>query len=156
MERLEDGDEVGAEGVLEGHLLAVDDARHEHHLLVLDVDALDRADALGEDERLRRRERLGRVEAAAALPDDRRVEALLDRRPDAEDRREGIAADLQVAAVADVDLVDLVEQVVRRIAGEDVGQARVHARAQDRQATGGLPLVVLRELVVRRAARRPG
>ena len=56
------------EGVLEGHLAAVDDARHEHDLLVLDVDALDRPDALGEDERLRRRERLGRVEAAAPSP----------------------------------------------------------------------------------------
>ncbi len=42
----------------------------------------------------------------------------------------------------------VIEQVVGGVAGEDVGQARVHARAQDRQATDGPPLVVLRELVV--------
>ena len=65
------------------------------------------------------------------VPDDRRVEALLDRGPDAEHRREGEAGDLQVAAVADVDLVThLVEVVLRGVGGEDIGQAGIHAHAR--------------------------
>ena len=48
----EDLDELVAEAVLERRALAVDPARHQEHLLVLDVDALDRADALGEVEDL--------------------------------------------------------------------------------------------------------
>ena len=48
--------------------LAVDPARHEQHLLVLDVDALDRADALREVEHLGLGERRGREPAAVAAP----------------------------------------------------------------------------------------
>ena len=48
VQRAQDVDELGAEPVLERHAAAVDLARHEHHLLVLDVDAFDRADSLGE------------------------------------------------------------------------------------------------------------
>ena len=48
--------------------LAVDPARHEEHLLVLDVDALDRADALGEVEDLGLAERRGREPAARPSP----------------------------------------------------------------------------------------
>jgi hypothetical protein len=80
----QDLDELAAQAVLEGHALGVDPARDERDLLVLDVDALDRADALGEVEDLRLAERRGRVEAPLLLPDERRVEALLDRRPDGE------------------------------------------------------------------------
>ena len=47
------------------------------------------------------RERRGREPAALALPDHRRVEALLDRRPDREGRREVVALDDEVRAVAD-------------------------------------------------------
>ena len=55
----------------------------------------------------------GRVEEAALpLPHDGRVEALLDGRPDREHGGERVAFDAQVAARADVDLVDLVEQVL--------------------------------------------
>ena len=75
-------------------------------LLVLDVDALDRADALGEVEHLGLAERLGGEPAAVLLPDDRRVQALLDRRPDRERRREVVAVDDEVGAVAHADLVD--------------------------------------------------
>ena len=94
------------EAVLERHTLAVDPARHEQDLLVLDVDALDRADALGEVEHLGLRERLGREPAALALPDHGRIEALLDRRPDREGRREVVALDDEARAVSDPDLVD--------------------------------------------------
>ncbi len=37
-----------------------------------------------------------------------------------EHRGEGVALDAQVAAVADVDLVDLVEEVLRGVGREDV------------------------------------
>ena len=57
VQHLEDVDELVAEAVLERRPLAVDPARHEEHLLVLHVDALDRADALGEVEDLRLAER---------------------------------------------------------------------------------------------------
>ena len=53
VQRLQHVDELLAEPVLEGDALAVDPARHEHDLLVLDVDALDRADSLREVEHLR-------------------------------------------------------------------------------------------------------
>ena len=71
MQRLEHVDELVAEPVLERDPVAVDHARHEEHLLVLDVDALDRADPLGEVEDLGLGERLGREPAAALLPDHR-------------------------------------------------------------------------------------
>ena len=102
-------------------------ARHEQHLLVLDVHALDRADALREVEHLGLGERLGREPAAALLPDHRRVEALLDRRPDRERRREVVALDDEVGAVADPDLVDLREQLVGGVAREHVGRAGLDA-----------------------------
>ena len=102
----------------------------------------------GNGERLRAAERLGRVPAAVRVPHDRRVEALLDRRPDAEHRGEGVAGDLEVAAVADVDLVDLVEQVLRGVRGEDVGQAGVHAHPQQRELAATPPRLVHGELLV--------
>ena len=77
---------------------------------------------------------------AVALPDHRRVEALLDRRPDRERGREVVAAHDHVGAVADADLVDPVEQLVGRVAGEDVGQARLDAHAAQGQQTLRLPL----------------
>ena len=52
MQHLEHLDELVAEAVLERDPVAVDPAGDEQHLLVLDVDALDRADALGEHEGL--------------------------------------------------------------------------------------------------------
>ena len=122
-----------AEPVLERDAPAVDPARDEHDLLVLDVDALDRADPLREVEHLGLGERLRRVEAAVALPDQRRVEALLDRRPDREGRREVVALDDEVGAVADPDLVDLVEQLVGRVAREDVGEPRLDADPDERE-----------------------
>ena len=115
---------------------------------MLDIDALDRPDALREVEHLRLGERRRRVPAAIRLPDDRRVEALLDRRPDRERRREVVAIDDEVGAVPDADLVDLAEQVVLRIAGEDVGQARLDADADERQPAGGRPRLGPVELLV--------
>ena len=63
----------------------------------------------------------------------RRVEALLDRRPDRERRRELVALDHEVGAVAHADLVDLGEQVVGRVAGEDVREARLDADPDERE-----------------------
>ena len=86
------------------------------------------------------------------LPDHGRVEALLDRRPDRERRREDLVAllvgDDEVGAVAHAELVDLAEQVVGGVAGEHVGQAGLDAHADQREAARGLPVRRLRELVV--------
>ena len=142
----EDADELGTEPVLEGDAAAVDLPRHEHDLLVLDVDALDHADPLRELEELRLGEGLGGVEAALLLPDERRVQALLDRRPDREGRREIVALDDEVGAVAHPHLVDLVEQVVCCIAGKDIGEARLDSDPGEREQAALLPALVRVEL----------
>ena len=67
-------------------------------------------------------------------------EALLDRRPDGEGRRELVALDDDVRAVADAGLVDLREQVVGRVAGEDVREAGLDADADEREQAGRLPV----------------
>ncbi len=148
MERLQHLDELVAEPVLERHPPAVDPARDEQHLLVLDVHALDRADPLREVEHLRLGERRGREPAAVPLPDHRRVEALLDRRPDRERRREVVALDDEVRAVADPDLVDRREELVGRVSGEDVGGARLDADPDEREQALLLPCRCPLELVV--------
>ncbi len=76
------------EPVLERDPPAVELARDEDDLLVLDVDAFHRTDSGREVEHLGLGERLRRVEAAVALPDQRRIQAFLDRRPDREGRSE--------------------------------------------------------------------
>ena len=52
MQGAEDADHLLAQAVLEGDPVGLDPARHEEHLLVLDVHALDGPDALGEVEHL--------------------------------------------------------------------------------------------------------
>ena len=148
MERPQHVDELLPEPVLERHALAVDPPRDQQHLLVLDVHALDRADAFREVEHLGLGERLRREPAALFLPDHRRVEALLDRRPDGEGRRELVALDDDVRAVADTCLVDLGEQVIGGVAGEDVREAGLDAHADESQQAGRLPRLLGRELLV--------
>ena len=137
-----------AQAVLEGHAAAVDLTWHEHDFLVLHVHALDLADALGELEQLRFGKRLGRVEAALLLPDQRRIQALLDRRPDGEGRREVVALDDEVGAVPHRYLVDLVEEVVGGVAREDVGEPRLDADAGEREQAALAPALVLVELLL--------
>ncbi len=137
-----------AQPVLEGDAPAFDPARHEQDFLVLDVDALLRPDPLWEVEHLGLRERRRREPAAVLLPDHGRVQALLDRRPDREVRRELVAPDLEVRAVADADLVDPVEEVLLRVAREDVGHARLDAHADEGQEPLRLPCRFALELVV--------
>jgi hypothetical protein len=106
---LEHVDELVAQTVLEGDPARVDPTRHEEHLLVLDVDALDRSDAAGEVEDLGLGEGLGGEPALVLLPDDRRVEALLDRRPDGERRARSRSPRRPGRTVTDPELVDLAE-----------------------------------------------
>jgi hypothetical protein len=123
-------------------------ARDQQHLFVFHVDALDRPDPGREDERLRLAERRGGVPLAAALPHDRRVQALLDRRPDGERGGEVIPLDHQVRAVADARLVDRGKQPVGRVAGENVRQAGLDPDAAQGQQPAPLPLPGQRELLV--------
>ena len=116
---------------------------------MLDIHAFDRADSL------RKRERLGCAERGRgdpvrtrAIPFDRRIETLLDGGPDREDRGKGVAGDVEVAAVPDVHLVDLVEQVLRGVPGEDIGQTGIHPHPQHGEPAGSLPLRGAGELFV--------
>ncbi len=87
---------------------------------------------------------------------DGRVEALLDRRPDGEGGREVVPLDDEVRAVADADLVDLREELVRRVAGEDVGRSRLDADADEREQRFLLPVGSALELVVAQLDARLG
>ncbi|MCW4602732.1 hypothetical protein ON003_14845 [Janibacter hoylei] len=48
--------------------------------------------------------------------------------------------DDEVGPVAGAELVDLVEELVGRIAGEDIGEARLDPDAEQREPARGLPL----------------
>ena len=103
---------------------------------------------IGERERLGLGERRGRVPAAVLLPDHGRVQAFLDRRPDAERRREVVAGDHEVRAVAHADLVDAAEQVIGGVPREHVGRAGLDPDPAERQEALLLPRLLHRELVV--------
>ena len=156
VDRLEDLhrlDELVTQGVLEGRLVDALEQLLEvadvHDLFVLHVGDLHPADALGQVERLGVGERRHRVEAALALPHDRRVGALLDRHPDGEAEADALEpGDLEVGAVAHADLVDLVEEMVGGVAAVPVGHARLHAEAHERQLADVGELVVERQLVL--------
>ncbi len=85
---------------------------------------------------------------AVCLPDHRRVEALLDGGPDRERRRELVAVDGEVRPVARAQLVDIGEQMVGRIAGEDIGKAGLYTDPDQSEPARGLPLVLDGELLV--------
>ncbi len=112
------------------------------------------SDAVGEDEGLGLAERRRGEPAPVALVDHGRVEALLDRRPDAEGRSEVVALDLEVGAVADADLVDLAEQRVGRVAGEHVGDARARPPCRPAPADPSPPTGRPARTGRRRASRR--
>ncbi len=93
-------------------------------------------------------ERGGGEPAALFLPDDWRVEALFDRRPDAECGCEPEPADRQVATVADTDFVDAAEEVITRVAGEHIGEPRLDAHPAQGQLSPLDPLRRHGELAV--------
>ena len=129
---------------------------HEQHLFVLDVDTFDRADAVGELEDLWLAERRRGEPAPVLLVDHRRVQALLDRRPDGEARREVVAGDGEVGAVADAEFVDLGEEFVGGVPGEDIRHAGFDADADQRESPGLLPFVGELELLVTEFDARSG
>ena len=75
-----------------------------------------------------------------ALVHDRRVETLLDRRPDRERRGEVVAVDDEVGTVAHADLVDPREEVVAGVAGHDVGESGLDAHPDEGQLAALLPV----------------
>ena len=148
MQHLEHVDELLAESVLERRALTVDPARHQQYFLVLDVDALHRADAFGKIEDLRFAERLGDEPATVLLPDHRRVEALLNGGPDGERRREVVSLHGEVGAVTNAEFVNIAEHGVGRVAREHVGQPRFDAETNQRQPPRCLPLRLGCELLI--------
>src|SRR5215813_4866782 len=94
VQRLQHVDELLAEAVLECHPPGADPTGDQKDFLVLDVDALHRPDSDGEIEDFRLAKRGRRVPAAVRLPDDRRIQALLDCRPDREGGREVVSLHL--------------------------------------------------------------
>ena len=62
--------------------------------------------------------------------------------------REVVAVDHEVGAVADPDVVDLGEELVGRVAGEDVREPRLDADPHEREQAALAPLLLLRELRV--------
>ena len=77
-------DEVFAEAVLKRDAIEFEPTWHQHHFFVLNVDATQGADAFGKHKHLGLAERRRGEQAAAALPDKRRVETLFDSGPNAE------------------------------------------------------------------------
>ena len=144
--------ELVTQGVLEGRLLdalkTVGVVGDLDDLFVLDMADLDLADALGEEELLELGERLDGMDRAV-LEHDGGVVALLDRGPDAEAEADTLGAgDLQIGAVADADLVDLVEEVIGRVACVEVGHAGLDAEAGERVLADLLELGAESVLVV--------
>ncbi len=115
---------------------------------MLDIDALDRSDPLGEGEHLGLAKRLGREPTAGALVDHRGIQALLDRRPDGERRGEVVALDHQVGAVTHPDLVDPREEVICRVSSRDVREAWLDTHADEGHEPTVLPSRGLSELRV--------
>ena len=79
---------------------------------------------------------------------ERRIETLLDRRPDRERGGEGVAVDDDVRSVTDADLVDRRKEVIRGVPGEYVRQPRLDPDADEGEQPGFLPALVLCELRV--------
>jgi len=140
--------ELFVQAVLERHPIAYNLARDQQHLFVLDVHALHRSDALRKYERFRLAERRSGEPAPLAFPHERGIQALLDRRPDRERRRELVARDLEVAAVAHADLVDLGKEMVGGVAREDIREPRLDTDADEREQAAFLPGRRRRELLL--------
>jgi len=108
---------------------------------------VDIADAFGQEEPLHLAERLHLVDALVRLPDDGRAGALVDRAPDRESEGDPlVAGDLEVGPVAHAHFLDLVEEVVRGVAGEVVDHARLHTVAEQCELAGTNELLVVVEL----------
>ena len=119
---------------------------------MLNVHTLDSADAIRELENLWLAERRGGVPTLALFPHKWRVEAFFDGGPDRERWGKNLVAvfvaNNQVSAIFHADLVDLAEEVVGRVTGEDVRKTRLNTDANEGEQTGALPLVVERILLV--------
>ena len=103
---------------------------------------------LGEVERLEAGERLLQVDSAVP-PGDGLAETLVDDDPGTECRHEPVVplAD-GVVAVADPELGDDVEEMLRGVGGVDVGGAGIGAHPKEGEPAGGPELGVERELVI--------
>ena len=117
---------------------------------MFDVDTLNRANALGKDKDFRLAKGRSREPAPILLPNHGRIEALLNRGPDAKARRKNLVAvvvhDDEVRPIACTEFVNAAEQVVDGIAGKNVRQTGLNAHAHERQASGVFPLTVGRKL----------
>ena len=107
---------------------------------MFDVDTFDRTDAVREFEHLGLAERRSGEPTPIPLVDHRRVQALLDRRPDREAGGEVVAGDGEIGAVADAEFLDLGEELISGVPGEDIGHAGFDSDADQGKSTRTLPV----------------
>ena len=119
---------------------------------MLHVHTLNRANALGEGEDFRLAKGWGGEPTLVLLPDHGRVEAFLNRGPDAERGSKDFVAFVvphnQIRAITGAQLINRTKQVVLRIAGKDIGHSWFHANTDQSEAVGLLPVPCGSELLV--------
>src|SRR5262249_54856435 len=120
----------------------------EQNLLMLHVDHIDRADASWKIKNFVLGERFSGKPAFAFFVDDRRIQTLLDRRPDRKVRSELITVDGDVRTIPDANFIDLVEEKIMRIPREYIGHTRLHAKAYQRKVSRALPIPGFLKLVI--------
>ena len=148
MNRLENVNELLTQAVLEGDLFRINLAGDEEHFLVFHIHALDWANALWEIESFGFTEWFRGVPANTILPNNRRIEALFNRRPDAKRRCKFVAFDDNVRAVQNLHFIDTAEQLVAGVFGEDVREPRFNAHANDGPDAELVPVPVARKLLI--------
>ena len=102
---------------------------------MLNVDAFDRTNSRREVEDLWLAKAFRRKKPALLFPNERRIEALFDRRPDGERRSKVVAIDRKVGTIANADFINRVEQMISRVPSKNVGQPRLDAHCDDCEQT---------------------
>ncbi len=119
------------------------------------IDHIDGADPFRELERFMLREGLRGEPAFLLFPDDRRIQAFLNRGPDGKIGRKFVTVDGNVRAVADANFIDLVKEVILGITRKDISHTRLDAHAHQGKQTFLFPVFGFLELIVPQFDPRP-